>query len=194
MEAAFFPTIKIYNWNWLLKDKVGEIFCEDKVPYFTLEDCQYQASKNPEHQKYDLEINSAWGYTPSNELIMQRCFIMGCLYKIERLAKFNCYGCENDRPSQIDHMQGCLDEFENTIEAYAERVKIEEINQMLVDEVFEFFEIPLSSYYGVSADVHMPLDKFKKLLMEAHQDTNMWKGIDMVIDQVHGERSCYYFD
>ena len=51
--------------------------------------------------------------------IKEACYMYLLEKNIIRLRDGNCYGCQNNRPGQNDHMQGgCLCEWEETVYQY----------------------------------------------------------------------------
>jgi hypothetical protein len=70
---------------------------------------------------------------PTNEEVMKMVYISLLREEIRSVINTNCYGCEFDRPSQIDHMAGgCLQEWESAVDQYTEFAKLQVTQDRLI--------------------------------------------------------------
>ena len=83
---------------------------------------------------------------PVGEHLVKLCYYYLLKKTIEELQKKNCYGCEQDHPSQRQHLDGCLQEFDDAVERYFDvavlEVKAKDVEELCA-RVLEFANQPV---------------------------------------------------
>lgn len=117
-------TVTMYSWSYIDPKKKGDDkWVHWEQTFLDREACETAGPKEWFWSK-DKSLQKMRTFevpTPSPHSLLNEVYnYIICSY-FDRRVKGDCYGCANDRGSQIDHMSlGCLDDRENLIKIYGQ--------------------------------------------------------------------------
>ena len=113
-----------YKWTIVMKDGSG-VKREASQWYFDEETCQADVEQYsiPADQVVFLQCREA--KLPVGDSLVKMCYSHIFKRKVQAMQKTNCYGCQVDHPSQLQHLDGCLQDLVEALDKYSDAVYLD---------------------------------------------------------------------
>ena len=148
------PTVPQYKWEYV--DQKTHLVSGGGVWYYSLADCHNEAERlkptytamNKVPRDISLKIDRRVVDKPTAGQVLKSVVYKYAVDRIEEMAKRYCEGCARDAPGQMAHMDGCLNEWEKSVEKYGcdalKQAKSLDCHQWCRN-LLEFFNYPVDT-------------------------------------------------